>query len=409
MGVTIGEDVVMKKNAVLLPSAVLLLLVMQIMQGCRDFRVTWTPVMYPSQDMEHPIVNVYIENSGSMDGYMCDGAELKDAVYSYVSTSGSYADTVKLNYINSQVVPFNGSIKEFIGELNVASFKRVCGNKTNSDIANMFEMILKNMGKKDISIFVSDCILDVPQGDAKDYLVNRQIEIRNALVKKLQENNDLGVEIFRMESKFNGMYYYYKGGEKLKDVKRPYYMWIFGDKHILAKLNRKVPFTEIKHGVKDYFAFSTFEEVPFEVTNQFGLVQNPCKCKTAKNGMYTIKIQADLSSMLQMESMISDATRYKTQNPRVHVVSIEKINESKDKNTHVLTLNIEKGTKACGEYIKFVRPESPYWLDDANDETGDSIMKHLTQTTGIKNIILGVSDAYRDHTELAGMKIVINN
>ncbi len=405
----IGEDVAMKKGTALLPPTVLLLLVLIIMQGCRDFSVTWTPIAYPSQDMERPIVNVYIENSGSMNGYMCDGAELKDAVYSYVSTLGSYADTVKLNYINSQVVPFKGSIKKFIEKLNVASFKKVDGNKANSDIANMLEMILKNMGKDDISIFVSDCILDVPQGNAKDYLVNRQIDIRNALVKKLQDNKDLGVEIFRMESKFNGMLFFFGGMVKLNNVKRPYYMWIFGGKHILAKLNKKVPFTEIKHGVKDYFAFSTFEEVPFEVTNQFGLVQNPCKCKTAKNGMYTIKIQADLSSMLQMESMISDATRYKTQNPRVHVVSIEKINESKDKNTHVLTLNIEKGTKACGEYVKFVRPESPYWLDDANDETGDSIMKHLTQTTGIKNIILGVSDAYRDHTELAGMKIVINN
>lgn len=387
----------------------MLLLVMLAFNGCRDFNVSWIPTKYPNSKIPRSTVNVYLENSGSMAGYMCNGSELKDAVYSYVSTLGSYADTVRLNYINTQIIPAKTDLKNFISNLNNNTLKHTGGNISHSDIADMLSMLLQRMDKNDISIFISDCILDVPQGDAKDYLVNRQIEIRNALVKKLQENNDLGVEIFRMESKFNGMYYYYKGGKKLKDVKRPYYMWIFGDKHILAKLNRKVPFTEIKHGVKDYFAFSTFEEVPFEVTNQFGLVQNPCKCKTARNGMYTIKIQTDLSSMLQMESMISDVTRYKTQNPRVHVVSIEKINESKDKNTHVLTLNIEKGIQASGEYVKFVRPESPYWLDNANDEKGDSIMKHLTQTTGIKNIILGVSDAYRDHTELAGMKIVINN
>ncbi len=376
--------------------------------GCRDFHVTWMPINY-SSDSEPPTINVYVENSGSMDGYMCDGAELKDAIYSYVSTLGSYADTVKLNYINSLIVPFRGEMKSFINNLNAASFKKVGGNKTNSDIANMFEMILRSMGKSDISIFVSDCILDVPQGNAKDYLVNRQIDIRNALVKKLQENTNLGVEIFRLESKFNGMYYYYKGIERLKDVKRPYYIWVFGDKHILARLNRKVPFTEIKHGIKDYFAFSTYEDVPFKITNQFGLVQNPCKCKTTFNGMYTIKIKTDLSSMLQTESMIADVMRYKTQNPRVHVVSVEKINDSKENNTHVLTLNIDKNIQSCGEYVKYVRPGLPHWLEDANDETGDSIIKHLTQTTGIKNIILGVSDAYRGHMELAGVKFVINN
>ena len=30
-------------------------------------------------------LNVYVENSGSMNGYMCNGSNLKDAVYDYVS------------------------------------------------------------------------------------------------------------------------------------------------------------------------------------------------------------------------------------------------------------------------------------------------------------------------------------
>jgi hypothetical protein len=399
----------MKKYVVLLPITLVFVVFMLLIQGCGgDLEVKWIPVNY-SQDLKRPNINVYIENSGSMDGYMCDGSELKDAVYSYVSTLGSYADTVKLNYINSQIVPIDGEVKPFINNLNADSFKTVNGNKTNSDIANMLGQILKGMGKNDVSIFVSDCILDVPQGNAKDYLVNRQIEIRNTLVKKLQGNPNLGVEIFRMESKFNGMYYYYKGKERLNNVKRPYYIWVFGDKYILAQLNKRVPFSEIKHGIKDYFAFSTYEEVAFEITNQFGLVHNPCVCKTSQGGKYIVKIQADLSPLLQLDTMIADITRYKTQNSRVQVVSVEKINDAKDKNTHVITLNIDKSISSCGEYVKYIRPDAPYWLETANNETGDSIMKHITETTGIKNIILGVSDAYRDHVELAGVKFVINN
>ena len=398
----------MKK--VITPVVFLLLVIVciSLLKGCPDFNVTWTPVEY-SHYKGRPAIKVYVENSGSMDGYMCEGSELKDAVYSYVSTLGSYADTVELNYINSMIVPFGGNIKAFINNLNAAAFKKTGGNKTNSDIADMLDQILKSLRANDIAIFVSDCILDVPQGNAKDYLVNRQIDIRNAFVKKLQEDGNIGVEIFRLESKYSGMYYYYKGGERLTDVKRPYYMWVIGNKHALAHANRKVPFSQIKHGVVDYFAYSTYEEVPFEITNQFGLVLNPCKCKTSNNGQYTIKIQTDLSTMLQEEKMIADVTRFKTQNPRVRVVSVEKISSTKDPNTHVLTINIDKGISACGEYIKYVQPETPYWLDSANDETGDSIKKNINKTTGIKNIILGVSDAYSEHRELAGVKFVINN
>ena len=46
-----------------------------------------------------PILKVYIENSGSMDGYMCDGSQLKDAIFDYVSDLSTCVDTTQLYYI----------------------------------------------------------------------------------------------------------------------------------------------------------------------------------------------------------------------------------------------------------------------------------------------------------------------
>lgn len=400
----------MRRLASFFVTVLVLLLISFLFHGCRDFIVVWTEMEYPDTPKSNQAkINVYLENSGSMNGYMCDGSELKDAVYSYVSTIGSYADTVRLNYINTQIIPAKTDLKSFISNLNVNTLRHIGGNTSHSDIADMLSMLLQRMDKHDISIFISDCILDVPQGNAKDYLVNRQIDIRNAFVKKFQEDEDLGVEIFRLESKFNGKYFYYTGFEQLKGVKRPYYMWVLGNKYTLAQLNRKVPFSEIKHGVKDYFAYSTFEEVPFKITNQFDVIQNPCVCKTATNGQYQIKIQADLSSTLQMESDLCDVSHYKTQNQRVRVESVERIADSKNHNTHVLTLNIDKNIGSCSEAVKYVIPATPLWLEAANDETGDSIMKRINKTTGIKYIISGVADAYKDYREIAGIKFVINN
>ena len=45
-------------------------------------------------------IKLYVENSGSMDGYMFDGSELKDAVYSYVSGLQTHSDTSELYFVN---------------------------------------------------------------------------------------------------------------------------------------------------------------------------------------------------------------------------------------------------------------------------------------------------------------------
>lgn len=398
----------MKKVITLLVPSLLIITIASLFQGCRDFNITWIPIEYTSFT-EKPTIKVYIENSGSMDGYMCDGSELKDAVYGYVSTLASYSDTVQLNYINSQIVQYSGELKSFIKDLTPTKFKAVGGNHANSVIGEMLTQILDQQDNLTVSIFVSDCILDVPQGDAKNYLVNNQIEIRNVIVKQLGKDSNMGIEIFRMESKFSGTYYYAKGNERLIDVQRPYYLWVIGNKKLLAYLNANVPFSEIPHGYKNYYAYSTYQDVPFEITNQFGMVQNPCVCKTSNNGQYVVKIKADLSSMLQEETMISDVNRYQTHNGQVRVVSVERINNTQDKNTHALTLNINKGIASCGINLKYVLPEIPIWIESANDDTGQNVTDNLSKTTGIKNIIIGISDAYRNHRELADVKFVINN
>lgn len=374
-----------------------------------DFKVTWTPV--DNQEVvQKPILKVYIESSGSMDGYLCDGAEFKDAIYSYVSTLASYSDTLQLNYINSQILPYSGTLQKFVRDLNIETFRKIGGNRANSDLGEMFDVILKSHDKRTVSIFISDCILDVPQGDAKDYLVNREIDIRNAFVSKLEQNRNLGVEIFRLESKFDGFHYSYRGKTKLTGVKRPYYMWIIGDKSILADLNKKVPFSEIKHGYKNYYAYSTYDDVPFEITNQFDLVQNPCVIKNSVNGVYEIKIRVNLAKTLQTDNMLCDINRYVTQNPnKVMVSAVETLADKNDKNTHVITIKIDANTKSCAETVKLLLPKIPKWLAYANDETGEDIMNNIDKTTGIRNILTGVAEAYQNHLELAAIKFVINN
>ena len=379
-----------------------IVLLLFFMTGCGKPKITWTP-SGSSPNRTNPRLKVYLENSGSMDGYMCQGSELKDAIYGYVSSLSSNVDSVQLNYINTDIIPYHNSLENFIRNLNPASFAKAGGNRGNSDIAAMLRSILNKTDDKTISIFVSDCILDVPEGSAENYFTNRQIEIRNAFTLALNRHPDLGVEIFRLESDFNGIYYYSSGHERLTDRKRPYYMFIVGNKHILANLNRKVSFSSIPHGIEDYYAYTLTSEVSFEITNQYG-IGNP-KGTECSNGEFRVNV--DLSATLQQDDVLDEIKNYKNLSPFIRLKDISGIKDSNSAYTHVLTYSIRNNVKPMPELVVLSQPPLPGWIDEANDDTGVNVTSHLKQTTGIKYIINGIADAYNS-APLATFKFVIS-
>lgn len=352
----------------------------------------------------NPLLKVYLENSGSMDGYMCQGSEFKDAIYGYVSGLSPYVDSVQLNYINTDIIPYHRNIESFIRDLNPSTFVQAGGNRNNSDIAAMLNAVLQSMDDKTVSIFISDCILAIPGGEAEDFFINRQIELKNTFNQALRRNPNLGIEIFRMESNFNGIYYYSSGHERLINKKRPYYIFIMGDKHVLAGLNRKVPFSNIPHGVEDYYAYTTTTEIPFEITNRNGIgdAQKGTKCTNGK-----FRVNADLSSTLQEEEVLEDVKNYKNQSSYITLKKVSAVEEGNGGYTHVLTYSINKNIKPMAEQVILTQPSLPDWLETANDDTGANITLHLNQTTGIKYIVSGIAEAYKDYS-LATFKFVIS-
>ena len=90
-------------------------------------------------------IKLYVENSGSMDGYMFNGSELKDAVYSYVSGLQTHSDTTELYFVNSGVYNNTAPLHEFINAMSPETFHNSPGNKANTDIADIFGMVLKQL------------------------------------------------------------------------------------------------------------------------------------------------------------------------------------------------------------------------------------------------------------------------
>lgn len=381
-------------------SLCLLALISCTLVGCRKKIEVSADSIVSSTTERKPVLKVYLENSGSMDGYMCDGSQLKDAVYDYVSELNRYTESTKLYYINSDTIPYKGSLQSYIKDLDPSKFSKAGGNRLNTDLGNIIGRVLNTITDTTVTIFISDCILDLPSKNAQKFLTNCEITIKEEIISTLKRVPDLGVEILKLTSDFSGRYFYPNGSvETLKNVQRPYYMWIFGKKELLANLNKNVPFSQLdKYNLKGITSFATLSSMPFDVKNP-GLTGNVVTAN--QKGDFQITLLMDLSSSLQPDNVILDKNNFGFNGQSLIVEGIYPISAKGSNYTHFAKVTIPNGAKIAQESLAFYSPKMASWVAASNDETGANILDNMDKTTGILYLIQGVADAYRNEQVLA--------
>ncbi|HBC21788.1 MAG TPA: hypothetical protein DC009_06900, partial [Porphyromonadaceae bacterium] len=339
---------------------------------------------------------------GSMDGYMCQGSELKDAVYAYISDLNSECSAVYLNYINSTVIPFaSKDITSYIKTMNPQTFAMAGGNRNTTDISEVIKRVLTGMDQNTVAILVSDCILALPGGDSTKELGICKTSVKLAVEDCRKKIPDLGVEILKMESTFTGTYYQLTGNEQLANVKRPYYIWVFGRAGTLARLNREADYTALP-GYKDMVAFTAPVLNAYRVSDK----NDNTSGIHAKGENYELMISADMRQSLQPESVITDKSNYSFGNRDLEIVEI-KPSSKDDKYSHIISFNKPERVRVPKETLKFTQPSLPEWIAATNEDKGMNIKANLSKTTGIGSIIGGVAEAYRKDKAVSTMKINI--
>lgn len=341
---------------------------------------------------ENPSLKVFIENSGSMDGYMCAGSQLKDAVYDYISELNRGTDTTSLYYINSVILPYKGNLTNYIKDLTPASFHQAGGNTSNTDLGSIIANVLQTVNDSTVSMFVSDCILDLPSKNAQKFLTNCEIRIKDEIINAKKRVPTLGIEVLQLNSDFEGKYFYPNGTvENLKDVKRPYYIWIFGDKNNIAKLNTDAPLSLLaKYGLSGIASFTTESAIPFEIKNKSLTSQTIVPVK----GNYEVTILADFRTTLQSNEEIQNKRNYSFNNQDITIDGVYPITAKNSPYTHYVKFTIPNGVNVAQECLTFNAPQMPSWVVNSNDETGQDVAKNISKTTGIRYLIQGVADAY---------------
>lgn len=338
-------------------------------------------------------IKLYVENSGSMDGYMFNGSELKDAVYSYVSGLQTHSDTTELYFVNSDVYSVKAPLHDVIYAMSPATFRSSPGNKANTDIADIFRMVLSQLEENCVCILVTDAILDLPAGSAA-FFHTKQTQVKSIFENYLKENPNFAIEIFRMSSRFNGKYYYTGGSVTISNQKRPYYMFVLGDKQTLSAANGIVAKSQIQHGVEDYYAYSSYTQVPFVVMNK----------KKKHGGQFEVRLQqkavpvitkVDLQYTLHDEEFLKEPNLYAIAfgDDSIMIKSIKELTKEPEY-THEFTLTLPEYADEGSVNLYFCPPPYPLWLEEANDDLSDASVATTMKTTGIKYIIEGISDAF---------------
>jgi hypothetical protein len=376
-----------------------------------------------STPKRQPTITVYIENSGSMDGYVKGVTEFEQAVYNYLSIikRKDITDALNLYYINSEILPQKPDVKDFIEKLDPKTFKDKGGNRKFTEISNIIDTILNETKENTVSILVTDGVFSLGNLiDSKEYLVNQRIGIANDVTEFLKKNKESAIVVYQLSSNFDGYYYCFDKirGKEIGipiNENRPYYVWVIGNIENVSRLCKEIPDEKFEgKGVENRFSIiSGTPEVNYAVRDNTGnfkiSLDNPkIEINKLKKDDISKKVQfsvnADFSKLLLDDKFLSDISNYEIIGDyQLNTVSKSPANSQ----GYTYSLNFIADRVYKEEIIVRLKKQLPAWVKDKNDDDGYSYVKD--KTFGIYSQIRGVFDAFTDkslyYTEI---KIKIN-
>jgi hypothetical protein len=186
-----------------------------------------------------PTLKVYIENSDSMDGYISSGNDFKDSITNLIVRLKSQASKTEFNYINSGIFPIKQSLEGFIKDLSPSGNSSYYRNKSNtfgSDLNSLFKKIVNSLGRDEVSLFITDGIYSVQESsNIQNELLSSQNFTMNTFIEAITEKN-ISTVVLQYESMFDGSYYDMRHAPHHIKSKKPFYVFIIGNKDVLDSL-----------------------------------------------------------------------------------------------------------------------------------------------------------------------------
>ena len=344
-------------------------------------------------------VNVYLENSGSMNGYVDGGTtDFQHNIFNYLDDVEQWLGSqLNLFFINSRIIPQGNMLDDYINRLTPSDFRNSGGSTATTDIADLFASVLEHSNDSIVSILISDCIFSPGNlNNPSAYLGNQQVKIKRAFEKYLSDNShhDIAVMVYQMFSDFKGTYYdYLNTPHSNYQGKRPYYIWVIGHPLKIASMRLAIPESRFLHKVENFWFISSS---PFKV-DKYSILPNPKKgsfnrennngmsrMRKDNNGEFMFTIGADLGLLDQLlgKEYLLETNHYaRIINKQVSddwYISVTPNTISNSPATHNISLSTQ-GNLPQGDFDLAVCRKKPNWADESTD-MDDRVLDETNQT-----------------------------
>ena len=399
-----------------------------VSEGSLDMELLWQEVHRlcpgcegPKEGPAQPFnYSAYIENSGSMDGYVNGNTEFKEALSNLLSDIKirDLADTLDMYYINAKKSRFPGKMEDFILNLTPKTFRDRRTAPGTTDIANLIREVVEQAPSNEISLIASDFIFSAGKGNnSKDHLTSQEIKLKNIFSGLLHERPERELVFIKLRSKFSGTYYDYEEGLHSVDARRPYYVLVLGPSAGMKAFMDRIDVTRISGYENHYYLkLQDGDALPYKVTQYHKggsmfrpCTQNPATCiqnpvpagRGAQEGIFQFSLAVDLSGIYLDESALADVAHYAVTPGSYTLAEVKRISaEEREKDptleaySHFLVLQSDQ--PALGTIRVSLLDELPEWvaasnsMDDRNQEGAE-----LDSTFGLLYLISGMHEAFQ--------------
>lgn len=405
--------------------------------------VTQTDNTLPNNEGIKPVVNVYIENSGSMDGFIKGLTDFKSAIGSMLVQLKYHYDeeNVHVFYIgndnNEELCVKNAietDIADFASSIDVSwrraqrdeNGQKLRGNNTN--LNNIFKRILSNTNDTTLTILFSDCIYSIGQGETIDMLNHEKSMTYDAFLTISKENRnknlgDLSTTIVKMHSAFDGQYYPFTGDNQKFHVKDclAYYICVIANQPVLADFNSNIELNKLK-GYENKYVISkgasnnlyysvltsTYKKGEFRTYRDYSTSEYVHGIESIKaprdGGALTFAIAIDMHNVDVEDDYKIDTINYVISEDNLVIKKIIPIAKNdinptdwtKIKNgnpSHIIVL--EATRMSLSDFSIEFKKQMPGWIEDSNimDDTNPQSLIG-GKSFGLKYWIEGIAEAY---------------
>lgn len=379
-------------------------------EGSTDKKVETSVPKPKQQNMKISKAVFYLENSGSMFGYVKGFTEYVDVVsgLAYHNKFSEQKTPRQFYFVNGgenlKITNIGTDPSDLNDKLNLNGYN--CGDPSKSNLNSMFQLALAKAKQDTICILISDGIYDLGKPQAPmNALSTEGNETKEKFINRLSDG-DLETIIIKLNSHFDGNYFPVTGGSVKLSQDRPYYVFIFGDTKLLNKYFSDEYIKSLK-GYSDIARFLKWNEfsIPYQITNKEKKgnfrFDNKNKNKLIRanpvHDNFQFAFAVDFSELPFSNDFCLSQNNYKCNIDNYIVDDIVSLNEDKIPGidfdaTHLITL-LSNGNP-YGKISLSLNYRNPSWIQETNIDEENGIVDDTAHTFGFKFLTEAITEAY---------------